>query len=309
MGRKSLENQAIHALASLMAIGESRHLAKEKLRDEIGTDYSFSSTVPTIHSYSTRSAYQQTALEFTRWCGEVKGVHKYTKLASCEPLVKDYLQYRLDSGKSVSTLKKDRSALGKLFGKPVDFILPERKPEDITRSRGDKAMDKHFSEKKNADLVNIARSTGGRREDVEKLCVQHFREIGGRLYVNFLQSKGGRDRLSPVRPDMESIVRDILTKSKAEGRDLLFDSVHTKADIHAYRRKYAQELYKTISCDPAYRDELLRLYHPRRESVRSKHYTTRTRAINKTFLRDDLYVVSQALGHNRLEITTTHYLF
>ena len=234
---------------------------------------------------------------------------KYDRLENCQPLVKEYLQHRLDTGKSIPTIAKDRSALGKLFGAPVEFPLPERKPENITRSRGEKSMDKHFSAKKNVDLIDIAIGTGGRREDIEKLCVEHFREIGGRLYVDFLQSKGGRDRRTPVLPSKEKAVRDILAKAEAEGRERLFERVHSKLDVHGLRREYAQELYKEVSRDPDLRDELLSRYPPRNEpKVKSKYYTTCGHAENRTFLRDDLYLVSQALGHNRLEIAATHYL-
>jgi len=308
VGRKSLENQAIHILSGKMAIGISRHLAKKELRAELGDDYTFETTVPTIHSYSTRTGYQQTALEFVHWCENVRGIHKYARLESCEALVKEYLQYRVDNGCAIPTLKKDRSALGKLFGAPVDFPLPERKSENIKRGRGKKAMDKHFSEKKNSDVVRIAKATGSRREDAGKLSVDSFREIGGRLYVDFHKSKGGRNRIAPVRPDMEDTVRDLLTKAKAEGRDLLFDKIPSKMDVHSYRREYAQELYKIISHDRALRDEMLRQYPPRREIVKAEYYTIRGRAVSRTFLRDDLYLISQALGHNRLDVAVTHYL-
>ena len=310
MGRKTLENQAIHILSKKMAIGQSRHLAKKELRSELGDEYRFDSAVSTIHSYGTRTAYQQTALQFARWCVDSCGIGKYTRLETCKTLVQDYLQFRIDAGMSVPTLKKDRSALGKLFGEQISFPLPERKPEDIVRSRGPKEMDKHFSEKNNADLVTITRATGGRREDIGKFHTHNFCEIEGRLFVKIMRSKGGRNRLAPVLPNMEKAVRDYLAECEAEGEEKLFERIHSKADIHAYRREYAQELYKTISRDRTLRDKILQNYPPRKEpGVKSSTYTTRRNTNNNmTFDRDDLYLVSQALGHNRLDVTVTHYL-
>jgi len=107
-------------------------------------------------------------------------------------------------------------------------------------------MDRHFSATRNADLITIARAIGGRREDIEKLHIHHFREIFGHLYVDFLRSKGGRNRTTPVRPDLVDDVREYLKRVKARGQTKLFDRVHSKLDIHALRREYAQELHEII---------------------------------------------------------------
>ena len=170
-------------------------------------------------------------------------------------------------------------------------------------------MDRHFSEKNNRNLIIIAQATGGRRKDLKKMKIEDFRTINGRLYVEIRQSKGGRDRISPIRPDLENDVLDILAKIRAEGRSKLFARIHTKADIHSYRREYAQELYKIISHNRPLRDTLLKVYPARYEpEIKGDTYIPRRAGINKCFNRDDLYLVSQALGHNRLDIAVSHYL-
>jgi hypothetical protein len=310
MGRKSLYSQAVHILSEQMALGESRREAKIELRTKKGDSYRFGDSVLTIHSYCTRTNYQQVAKQFTRWCVEVKGVHKYADFkTACEPLTAEYLQSRLDRGLTVSSVARDRSAFFHLFGKRIDFELEERTRYKITRSRKPKAMDRHFSADRNADLITIARAIGGRRKDIEKLEIHHFREIFGHLYVDFLRSKGGRNRTTPVRPDMVDDVHEYLERVKAVGQTKLFDRVHSKLDIHALRREYVQQLHEIISNDRRLRDRLLRVYPPRNEpGVKGDIYTTRDGRNSKMFDRDDLYLVSQALGHNRLDTSVASYV-
>ena len=61
---------------------------------------------------------------------------------------------------SAYTLKLDISAVAKLYGIPAPELgikTPSRTMDKITRSRGGKKMDRHFSEKNNADLITFAK--------------------------------------------------------------------------------------------------------------------------------------------------------
>ena len=104
----------------------------------------------------------------------------------------------------------------------------------------------------------------------------------------------------------------------------LFEEVKQHMDVHAYRDKYAVDLYKSIVDDRELQSQLLKQYPMRHEyktvrdkatgekktvEIKSKTFTTRRGEDKKTFVRDDVYIVSQALGHNRLDVTITHYLF
>jgi hypothetical protein len=310
MGKKTIQTQIHYRLSSLKMYGTSRNKAKEKLRDNLGADYRIHSTTKDIHGIGTFISYKKRCGAFAKWCVS-QGADEYAWLKDLRPYVEPFLQARIDAGLSVYTVKQERSALGKLYGERIEYSLPERKAKDIKRSRHSVEMDKHFSPARNRDLVILSKATGGRREDMGKIMPEHFEERDGRLYVNFYRSKGGRDRLSPVLPELEGEVRKMLEKKKAENREHepIFKHVHTKADIHGYRREYAKALYKAVTDDPRLRDELLRPYPPRREpKVKSAYYKTRSHDVNQTFLRDALYVVTQALGHNRLEVAVTNYL-
>lgn len=71
------------------------------------------------------------------------------------------------------------------------------------------------------------------------------------------------------------------------------------------RREHAQELYHTLTDNKALRDEYLSFYPARHEKVKSDFYRDRE---GNVFERDTVYVVSQALGHNRIDTSITSYL-
>lgn len=308
MGKKIIQTQIFYRLSNFKSFGQSKRQDKQELREQLGTEYKFYSKTGKIYSDGTFKTYLKRCNAFAKWCVS-QGVDSHAWLKDIRHLVEPFLQARTDAGLSAYTVKLERAALGLLYGEHIEHELPERKAENITRSRYEAKMDKHFSQNRNRELVTIARATGGRRKDLAKLKPEHFEERNGRLYVNFYKSKGGRNRISPVLPALEKDVRDILAKAEDREHERLFSHMHTKTDIHGFRRQYAQELYKVVSEDSSLRDEFLRQYPPRHESnVKSKYYATRTRAVNKTFLRDDLYIISVALGHNRLEVAVTNYL-
>ena len=204
MGRKTITRQLEHCLHEKMAFGESRHSAKNELRNSLGEHYHFGMTDDKIHAIETFDTYKKVSKEYARWLVEEKGLNKYIDIKETERYANEYLQKRFDKGVSVWTVKMERSALGKIYGKQIDVRqLPKRHDNDITRSRKECEHDKHFSVAKNADLVLIASSCGTRREDLGKLRIDSFREIEGHLYVQIDGSKGGRNRLVPILPSKE----------------------------------------------------------------------------------------------------------
>ena len=66
--RKSIVRQTIERFDSKMAIGESRREAKRLIREEQGPLWSVSDGK--IHSYKTRSVYQEHTIRFVKWVRE-----------------------------------------------------------------------------------------------------------------------------------------------------------------------------------------------------------------------------------------------
>ena len=99
----------------------------------------------------------------------------------------------------------------------------------------------------------------------------------------------------------------------------MLDKVPRKIDVHSLRREYAQNLYCDIQRDAVLREEYLKQYPMRKElktqknkdgvvytkEIKTKTYKDREGNI---YNRDDLYIISQALGHNRVDTSIAHYL-
>lgn len=313
MGRKKDVERLFHqTLSDKLAFGQSKKAAKK--------DLGFGQSTYQIYSVNSYKTYLKQCKQYAKWLKQEKGINKIDDINKTEQYAKEYIQKRLDDGKSIYTVKMERSALGMLYGKQIDIKLPSRTPDQITRSRKETKNDRYISrDGKYKDVFTIAIATGSRRKDISKLCVNNFREVDGKLYVFFEKSKGGRDRLTPVLEKYEKDVRDIIEQAKNEGKTRLFNHIPKEIDVHGLRREYCQNLYDEIKDNKELRDEILKNYPERHElkTQKDKDGNTVTKEIKSdiykdrsgnTWKRDDIYVLSQALGHNRLDVSITHYL-
>lgn len=244
MAKKQTIMYAVHgALANKIAFGESKHKNKQEL--------GFGESSYKIYSYSTYSTYKKECEEYARWLIEEKKIDKYTKLEDTKKYAKEYIEKRLNVDKvSVYTAKMERSALGMLYGKRVDIDMPKRDNKNIVRSRNETENDKHYSRTgKYRDVFSFALGTGCRRCDLENLNVNCLVEKDGHLYIKILGSKGGRDRLSPVRGEYKEEIKNIVAERKEKGEIKIFNKIPSRIDIHSLRREYAKNLYKDIVAD------------------------------------------------------------
>lgn len=313
MARKqSVENLFHTALKNKIAFGESKHA------DKVGLGFGVSTYK--IYSYGTYNTYLKECLQYSKWLETEKGIKKVDDISKTEQYTKEYLQYRQEQGISIFTLKMERSALGMLYSKPIEFELPARDSKNITRSRLSVEGDKHYSENgKYKDVFDLGRGTGGRRADLLKLTVDSFTEKDGHLYVAFDKSKGGRNRLTYVREEYRQQIQDIIDKTKAAGKTKLLDKIPQRIDVHGLRREYCKGLYEDIKDNRELRDDILKNYPPRHEykTQKDRDGNTYTKEIKRDYYRDrdgnvydrdDIYTCSQALGHNRLDVSITNYL-
>lgn len=320
MGMSSIEDQISHRFQSLQRFGESKYDAKIQMKNELGQNYKFGDdSLDNIYSIKTYDIYKQAVEKFVR----DEKISKYTDMRKQHERATKYIQERVDkynrgeSKESVWTLKRDRAALGKYFGEQIPVKdMPKRETKNITRSRNKVNQDRHFSEDRNRDLVDLAKATGGRREDIEAMQTKDFFERNNQMFVIIENSKGGRDRISPVLPKYQERVKEIIRERQSAGQEKIIDKVHGAADIHSYRREYAQELLKEVQDNRKFKKEVLKEYPKRHETYTVKGIIKEVKSQilrlrdgeGTTFNRDDLYCVSQALGHNRLEIVTSHYI-
>ncbi len=83
--RKSIIKASMDRLESKMAIGQSRREAKQQIREQLGPAWSVSDGK--IHSFKTRSVYQEQVLRFVSWARDTYSVPATGRLRAddCDP--------------------------------------------------------------------------------------------------------------------------------------------------------------------------------------------------------------------------------
>lgn len=245
--QKSIIKRSIERFDELMAIGESRYEAKQAARKEAESrgEHIWAFTTGKIHAHKTRVTYQEHTLRFVNWTRTTEGIKTLDALdARADDLTSRWLQQEIDARKSAYTLQVERSALRMFFSNRAlasDIILPKRKITDIKRSRGPAARDRHFQPANWQPLIQFELSVGLRRDELARIRVEDIVYWRGQLCAHVLCGKGGKMRYAPVLPGRESYVLAAVEGRKPEEK--IFDRLPSAADIHSYRRDYAQAFY------------------------------------------------------------------
>ena len=278
--------------------GESKYEAKRNKTMQNG-----------IYADSTAKAYHRDCQKFGEYVKEHGDRGRFTPLRETLDLAREYMQLEKSSGKSASTLHSERSALAKLFGVPGReiAILPPRCRAEITRSRERTVISEktgkviqnpstragHFSEKKHADLVEFLKSTGLRRDEVKHVRGdQLHKDAQGNYFIRMEnhQCKGGRVRDIPVYRNNEK-VRELCERA---GHERVFSKI-PQMDVHHYRSVYATARYKELARDI------------KDVPMKERYYCKGDRK-GEVFDKKAMEIVSQNLGHNRINVIAGHYL-
>lgn len=287
--RKSIIRQVLDRLDERMAIGESRREAKQAQRAT--GEYIWTFSTGKMHSYKTRTTYQEQILRFVNWSRAIYAIKSLEQLdARANELASLYLQQELAAHKSPYTLQVERSALRLFFADRTlasEVALPRRTRTTIKRSRGPAAHDRHFQPANWQPLIHFEQACGLRRSELARLTVADVHhDEQGRLMVHVCNGKGGKERFVPALPGYEQSLLALVAGREPDER--VFDHIPKHMDVHAYRRQYAQALYQF------YADCELPLPGAR---LRQSDYDLA--AVQR---------VSWALGHNRLDVVLRHYL-
>ena len=267
---KNLHQQAYDRLIGMQAFGDSK---KEAVTNGTNSDK--------IYSYNTYQTYWKHTKYFVKW---VQQVHpECTTLKKAEQYVPEWLQSRVEqidkNGNHLSawTIQTEAAALNKLYGiKPDDekrFQPPQRKREDIKRSRVKTVRDRHFSTTNNAELIAFCKGTGLRREGVENVKGKDLmsrQEINAEIvrieairaekrtdaektmlticrdaqaftapsheYFIYTKEKGGRERLSPIIGDRSLSVSRQLHRMRRCGNTSHRMRIYTAIGQNTQRR-------------------------------------------------------------------------
>lgn len=324
----SLHQQAYDRLTAMLAFGDSRRADKDE-DPGISADK--------IYSFATYKTYWKHIKYFIKW---VKEKHpEVTTLKKAKKLVPEWLQSRVDEKLSAWTIQTEAAALNKLYGitpdDPSRFQPPRRRKEDITRSRGTKVRDAHFSEAANEELVNFCKACGFRRNVLERLkggdlydreraetALEAAKNAGDTAlakafsdglrtfpeqtyFILHRNDKGGKTRLSPiVGPKADKVVQRMKDTPKGEK---VWQYVNTNCDVHGYRSDYATFLYKQY----ARPIETLDFHNKIRcadGKYRSEIYVCRGSESGKRLDRRAIGIISVALGHEREDTAIANYI-
>jgi len=255
-----------------------------------------------IYSWSTYETYMRNAHYFKNWIKE--NYPNIKTLEEARPLAEKWLNHRMnDKGDSPHTLKLKRSVLAKIYdcsGDDFKIVISDRKRANIKRSRSSVAMDKDFSIKNNSVLIDFCKSTGVRRHELTGLMGGNIVYLDGKPHLYIRRGKGGRPRHAPIigtEAQISSVI-DLVNNTKVDCH--VFNKVPQKADIHSYRREYANAIYEMNKRDikTLKREEI---YYCRKD-LKGVHLD-----------REALIKVSFALGHGRKDkprpsIVATNYM-
>lgn len=295
-----------------------------------------------IYSSKTYETYKPVVDKFVDWCQE--NHPKAETMNQSRKFVKEYME-SLEAEKDYSawTLSTYAAALHKIWRIAPDdkdrYEPPERRREDITRSRGEAVRDEDFREDLHADLVDFCRAAGPRsgalsrltgddlwtREEAEER-LQEARQDGDRrqaaaidlalraygedcdAFVWYDHDKGGKCRLAPVIADEETLhmIEDKFEQAAQSGGPV-WPEIPSHMDVHSCRADYATTIYEQYARDE---DELRLTTKVELLSgdTRSEVIVCRRDRAGERF--DTLAVerVSIALGHHRTDTAITNYI-
>lgn len=285
--KKSLVRQVQEVLQAKLCPGDSKHMDKNTPEG----------TSAKLYSFGTYRTYMNVGIKFARFCKENHGCKN---LDQCRQYVNEYLEQRGNSC-SAYTVKLDAAALGKIYGESTtSFIRTESRSRGaVTRSRGAKAMDRHFSASKNMELVSFLKSSGLRRSEAAHVRGSDLRPcsaspVGLGVFVRSSGAKGGRERVAPLFCSRQT-AKEIADRCAAVGDKRLFTRIHSKLDVHSLRAEYGKTVYLANA-------------RPIDKLLPGERYYCRNDMKGLVLDRHAMRICSHALGHNRLQVST-HYLY
>lgn len=297
----SMKGQVKYALKYQLRIGESKYAAQQKakaVKEQLSNDDNAKKDMiytPGIYSWSTYNSYVKHGTAFAIWTKETYG---------CKTLVEsklhiiDYIQYRIDKGLSAHTIKLDVSAICKLYkmhSKDLILKTPLRKRKNITRSRKNNLEDHKVHYRNNKKIIDFNRGVGLRRHEISKALVKDIYEKNGSLFIHVV-GKGGKPRETMINPDFEEHVKICLKGLRPNDRIFKNDEIKNKIDFHSYRAEYACLMYKKFARDL-------------KNIPEKERYICRSDQVGKVYDKVAMLKVSKNLGHERINVIASNYLY
>lgn len=287
--KNTIKDEIYNRLSKLFKAGNGRSRNVDK-RNGVDREY--------IYSSKTYKTYHNECKRFAVWCRKTHPEVRHLK--ECKKYVNEYLTYQISSGKSPWTLTTQKAALAKLYG--VDYAsfiaTPPRERSKIKRSRNPVSRDKNISANTEKFLSTITSATGLRRNELCKITGDALRyDSSGRPFLHITRgTKGGKIRDAVIIGATPEETEYIVGLFKSAGKMKLLPKVSSAYDNHRYRAEYAKRLYQRFARNI---DDI-----PKKERI----YLRKDRK-GEILDRSCLMYISSCLGHSRLDILYSNYLY
>lgn len=287
--KNTIKDEIYNRLSKLFKAGNGRSRNVDK-RNGVDREY--------IYSSKTYKTYHNECKRFAVWCRKTHPEVRHLK--ECKKYVNEYLTYQIFSGKSPWTLATQKSALTKLYG--VDYAsfiaTPPRERSKIKRSRNPVSRDKNISANTEKFLSTITSATGLRRNELCKITGDALRyDSSGRPFLHITRgTKGGKIRDAVIIGATPEETEYIVGLFKSAGKMKLLPKVSSAYDNHRYRAEYAKRLYQRFARNI---DDI-----PKKERI----YLRKDRK-GEILDRSCLMYISSCLGHSRIDVLYSNYLY
>lgn len=275
-------------------------IGQKKIKDGEGR-------VEGIHSVQTAETYRRTIKLFGEHL-KSEGVKNIKNITSEN--INSFFDGRRDD-KSAYTLKRELAAINKVLNSRFssrDFALPDRSRASITNNRG-YASHRPINAS-NRPKIDFVSACGCRRSSIATVKVSDcIKDNDGLVIGVHLTEKGGRERYAVVLESYRDSITEMVNNryESLGGNDgVLFDSPLDKnINPHWYRSEYAVNLYNDLdNCEGDYYNGCRGMFVDDDALKRAIERYGRPSGYDAECVGE----VSQALGHNRLEVALVHYL-
>lgn len=287
--KNTIKDEIYNRLSKLFKAGNGRSRNVDK-RNGVDREY--------IYSSKTYKTYHNECKRFAVWYRKTHPEVRHLK--ECKKYVNEYLTYQISSGKSPWTLTTQKAALAKLYG--VDYAsfiaTPPRERSKIKRSRNKVSRDKNISAETEKFLSTITSATGLRRNELCKITGDSLRyDSSGRPFLHITRgTKGGKIRDAIIMGATQEETDYVVSLFKSAGKMKLLPKISSAYDNHRYRAEYAKRLYQRFARNI---DDI-----PKKERI----YLRKDRK-GEILDRSCLMYISSCLGHSRLDILYSNYLY
>lgn len=264
-----------------------------------------------IFSKNTMKGYKDSVMKFASYIQknhkEIKNIQDISKEDAHE-----YLEYLYkEKHERPGTIQTRAAGIAKVLNwttTDINYDLPTKNSVDPIKGRN--GTNSCFSIKNHQDIIDYVKNTGCRKTEMQLITPDQIKEDkNGHIYLDFLskreyqvQTKGGRGRIiNKISNSYQEVLKKLRKNAKEKNFKTVFQQISKSAfqhaNVHQYRREYAQNLYKTLEDN----------FHSKNGYYAKNDYFCRGKHLGESYNRNFLHQVSEQLGHNRVDVVVNNY--